>query len=134
MCRQPIAPNVNAGSGRQPRSPQAPGVARISERTEQVSIRTAYPDIEVAEISTPRFTPRQAGERGAAVPLMGPADRGTAAPLMGTVDRGTAIPLMGPADPGTSTPLMGPADPPNVVSVMGPADRGSATPVMCPAG
>ena len=75
-----------------------------------MSIRTAYPDIEVAEISTPRFTPRQAGERGAAVPLMGPADRGTAAPLMG------------------------PADPPNVVSVMGPADRGSATPVMCPAG
>jgi hypothetical protein len=41
-----------------------------------------YPDAEVPEISLPRFVLDRDGERGAAVPLMGPADPGTATPLM----------------------------------------------------
>ena len=53
-------------------------------------------DVEVPEISRPRPVPDRADERGAAVPLMGPADPGT------------VTPLMGPADPGTVTPLMRP--------------------------
>jgi hypothetical protein len=62
-----------------------------------MNTRSPYPDAEVPEISLPRFVPDRAGERGAAVPLMGPADRGT------------MVSLMGPADPGTATPLMLPS-------------------------
>jgi hypothetical protein len=40
-----------------------------------------YPDVEVPEISLPRFVLHRADERGAAVPLMGPADPGAATPL-----------------------------------------------------
>ena len=80
-----------------------------------MNTRSPYPDIEVAEASLPRFVLDRADERGAAVPLMGPADHGRASPLMGPAtvtpllglaDRGTMIWLMGPADPGTATPLM----------------------------
>lgn len=53
--------------------------------------------IEVPEISRPTSVLDRADERGAAVPLMGPADRGT------------MVSLMGPADPGTATPLMLPS-------------------------
>jgi len=56
-----------------------------------------YPDVEVPEISLPRFVLGRADERGAAVPLMGPADRGM------------MVSFMGPADPGTATPLMLPS-------------------------
>lgn len=52
-------------------------------------------EIEVPEISPPVLD--RTGERGAAVPLMGPADPGA------------MVPLMGPADPGTATPLMLPS-------------------------
>jgi hypothetical protein len=64
-----------------------------------MSIRSLYPDVEVAEISLPGFARERADERGATVPLMGPADPGTAPRLMGPADRGTAVPLMGPAAP-----------------------------------
>jgi hypothetical protein len=47
-----------------------------------MNTRSSYPDVEVPEISLPRFVRDRAGERGAAVPLMGPADPGTATPLM----------------------------------------------------
>jgi hypothetical protein len=47
-----------------------------------MSTRSPYPDVEVPEICLPRFVVDRAGERGAAVPLMGPADPGTATPLM----------------------------------------------------
>ncbi|MGH3402531.1 MAG: hypothetical protein ACRDRJ_08495 [Streptosporangiaceae bacterium] len=56
-----------------------------------------YPHAEVAEISQPRLVLDRSDERGAAVPLMGPADRGT------------TVSLMGPADPGTVPPLMLPS-------------------------
>ena len=62
-----------------------------------MSTRSPYPDVEVPEISPPRFVPDRSDDRGAAVPLMGPADRGT------------MVSLMGPADPGTATPLMLPS-------------------------
>jgi len=55
-----------------------------------MNTRTPYPDAEVAEISPPRFVPDQSDERGAAVPLMGPADHGSASPLMGPAAAGTA--------------------------------------------
>jgi hypothetical protein len=53
-----------------------------------MSTRSPYPDVEVPEISLPRFVLDRSGQRGAVVPLMGPADRGT------------MVSLMGPADPG----------------------------------
>ena len=71
-----------------------------------MSIRSAYPEIEAAEIPRPGLVPERTGERGAAVPLMGPADPDTATGLMGPADRDTGVPLMGPADPGTAAPLM----------------------------
>src|SRR6266567_950416 len=63
----------------------------------RMNTRSPYPDAEVPEISQPRFVLDRADERGAAVPLLGPADRGT------------MVSLMGPADPGTATPLMLPS-------------------------
>jgi hypothetical protein len=95
-----------------------------------MNTRSPYPDVEVPEISLPRFVLDRAGERGAAVPLMGPADPGTATPLMGPATTGTTTPLMGPAAPATVTPLLGPADRGTMVSLMGPADPGTATPLM----
>jgi hypothetical protein len=62
-----------------------------------MNIQSPYPDVEAPEISRPRLIHDRAGERGTAVPLMGPADRGT------------AVSLMGPADPGTVTSLMLPS-------------------------
>jgi hypothetical protein len=59
-----------------------------------MNIRSPYRAAEGPEISEPRFVLDRADKRGAAVPLMGPADRGT------------MVSLMGPADPGTATPLM----------------------------
>ena len=47
-----------------------------------MNTRSPYPDVEVPQISQPRFVPDRADERGTAVPLMGPADLGTATPLM----------------------------------------------------
>ena len=47
-----------------------------------MNTRSPYPDAEVPEISPPRFVLNRADERGAAIPLMGPADPGTATPLM----------------------------------------------------
>ncbi len=97
-----------------------------------MNTRSPYPDVEVPEISLPRFVLDRADERGAAVPLMGPADPGTATPLMGPATAGTITPLMGPAAPATVTPLLGPADRGSMVSLMGPADPGTATPLMLP--
>ena len=97
-----------------------------------MNTRSPYPDVEVPEISLPRFVPDRADERGAAVPLMGPADHGSASPLMGPAAAGTITPLMGPADPATVTPLLGPADRGTMVPLMGPADPGTATPLMLP--
>jgi hypothetical protein len=73
--------------------------------------RSPYPDAEVPEISQPRLVLDRSDERGAAVPLMGPADHGSASPLMGPAAAGTVIPLLGPAAPAILTPLLGPADP-----------------------
>jgi hypothetical protein len=97
-----------------------------------MNTRSPYPDVEVPEISLPRSVLDRADERGAAVPLMGPADPGTATPLMGPAAAGTVTPLMGPAAPATVTPLLGPADRGTMVSLMGPADPGTATPLMLP--
>jgi hypothetical protein len=109
-----------------------------------MNTRSSYPDVEVPAISLPGFVPDRAGERGAAVPRMGPADHGSASPLMGPATAGTITPLMGPAAPATATPLLGPAAPATVapllgpadrgpmVSLMGPADPGTATPLMLP--
>jgi hypothetical protein len=47
-----------------------------------MNTRSPYPDAEIPDISLPGFIPDRADERGAAVPLMGPADPGTATPLM----------------------------------------------------
>jgi hypothetical protein len=47
-----------------------------------MNTRSPYSDAEVPEISLPSFILDRAGERGTAVPLMGPADPGTATPLM----------------------------------------------------
>jgi hypothetical protein len=85
-----------------------------------MNTRSPYPDAEVPEISQPRFVLGRAGERGPAVPLMGPADHGSASLLMGPAAAGTVTPLLGPADRGT------------MVSPMGPADPGTATPLMLP--
>jgi hypothetical protein len=74
-----------------------------------MSTRSPYPDAKVPEISQPRFVLDRSDERGAAVPLMGPADHGSASPLMGPAAAGTITPLMGPADPGTAMPLMLPS-------------------------
>ena len=54
-----------------------------------MNTRSPYPDVEVPEISLPRFVLDRADERGAAVPLMGPADHGSASPLMGPATAGT---------------------------------------------
>ena len=62
-----------------------------------MNTRSPYPDADVAEISQPRLALDRSDERGAAVPLMGPADRGSASPLMGPADPGTATPLMLPS-------------------------------------
>ena len=97
-----------------------------------MNTQSPYPDVEVAEISLPRFVLDRADERGAAVPLMGPADHGSASPLMGPATAGTVTPLMGPAAPAGVTPLLGPADRATMVSLMGPADPGTATPLMLP--
>ncbi len=97
-----------------------------------MNTRSPYPDVEVPEISLPRFVPDRADERGTTVPVMGAADPGTATPLMGPATAATITPLMGPADPATVTPLMGPADRGTMVSLMGPADPGTATPLMLP--
>jgi hypothetical protein len=97
-----------------------------------MNTRSPYPDAEVAEISPPRVVLDRADERGAAVPLMGPADHGSASSLMGPGAAGTVTPLMGPAAPATVTSLLGPADPGTMVSLMGPADPGTATPLMLP--
>ena len=64
-----------------------------------MNTRSPYPDIEVPEISLPRFVLDRTDEPGAAVPLMGPADRGTMASLMGPADPGTAMSLMLPRRP-----------------------------------
>src|SRR6266700_1806671 len=97
-----------------------------------MNTRSPYPDAEVPEISQPRFVLDRSDERGAAVPLMGPADHGSASPLMGPAAAGTGTPLMGPAAPAAVTPLLGPADRGTMVSLMGPADPGTATPLMLP--
>ncbi len=52
-----------------------------------MNARSPYPDAEVPEISLPRFVLDRSDERGAAVPLMGPADHGSASPLMGRAPR-----------------------------------------------
>ena len=95
-----------------------------------MNTRSPYPDIEVAEASLPRFVLDRADERGAAVPLMGPADHGRASPLMGPATAGGITPLLGPAVPATVTPLLGPADRGTMIWLMGPADPGTATPLM----
>ena len=97
-----------------------------------MNTRSPYPDAEVPEVSLPRFVLDRSDERGAAVPLMGPADHGSASPLMGPAAAGTVTPLMGPAVQATVTPLLGPADRGTMVSLMGPADPGTATPLMLP--
>ena len=92
-----------------------------------MNTRSPYPDVKVPEISPSEFVTDRADVRGAAVPLMGPADHGSASLLMG--------PAAGPYPrwrPGTVTPLLGPADRGTMVSLMGPADPGTATPLMLP--
>ena len=91
-----------------------------------MNTRSPYPDAEVPEIQLPRFVLDRADERGAAVPLMGPADHGSASPLMGPATAGTITPLMGPAAPATVTPLLGPADRGTPDFPMPWADRPSA--------
>jgi hypothetical protein len=97
-----------------------------------MNTRSPYPDAEVPEISLPRFVLDRADERGAAVPLMGPADHSSASSLMGPAAAATIAPLMGSAAAATATPLLGPADRRMMVSLMGPADPGTATPLMLP--
>ena len=46
-----------------------------------MNTRSPYPDVEVPEISPPRFVLDRADERGTAVSLTGPADPGPATPL-----------------------------------------------------
>jgi len=110
----------------------APGVGPVNGKEPQMNTRSPYPDVEVPEISPSEFVPDRADVRGAAVPLMGPADHGSASPLMGPAAAGTVTPLMGPAAPATVIPLLGPADRGTTVSPMGPADPGTATPLMLP--
>jgi hypothetical protein len=97
-----------------------------------MNTRSPYPDVEIPDISLPGLVLHRADERGAAVPLMGPADHGSASPLMGPAPASTTTPLMGPAAPATVTPLLGPADRGTMVPLMGPADPGTATPLMLP--
>ena len=109
LCQQGHRPaRLYAGRGPGPR------------KGNPMNTRSPYPDVEVPEISPPRFVLDRADERGAAVPLMGPADPGMATPLMGPATTGTVTPLLGPADRGT------------MVSLTGPADPGTATPLMLP--
>ena len=54
-----------------------------------MNTRSPYPDIEVPEISLPRFVLDRADEQETAVPLMGPADHGSASPLTGPAATGT---------------------------------------------
>src|SRR5271165_1334370 len=135
ICRKPIAPDVNANDERQPRvrppvppvpvpsgsQDCTPGVGPVSGKERTMSIRNPYPDVGVPEIALHGFVLERSDRRGAAVPLMGPADPGTATPLMGPTDHSTAIPLVGPAAPGTAVPLMGPADPGTATPLMGPS-------------
>ena len=65
-----------------------------------MSIRSPYPDVEVPEIALHGFVREQADRRGAAVPLMGPADPGTVVPLMGPADPGTVLLADGTGRPG----------------------------------
>jgi hypothetical protein len=88
-----------------------------------MNTRNPYPDLEIPDISPPEFVPDRADVRGAAVPLMGPADHASTSPLMGPANAGTITPLMGPAAPATVTPLLGPADRGTMVPLMGPADQ-----------
>jgi hypothetical protein len=97
-----------------------------------MNTRSPYPDVEIPQIPPPRLIPGRAGERGAAVPLMGPADHGSASPLMGPAAAGAITPLMGPGAPATVAPLLGPADRGTTVSLTGPADPVTATPLMLP--
>ncbi len=62
-----------------------------------MNTRSPYPDVEIPEISPPRFVPDRTDQRDAAVPLMGPADHGSASPLMDPVPAGTVTPLMLPS-------------------------------------
>jgi hypothetical protein len=39
-----------------------------------MNARSPYPDVEIPDIPLPGFVPDRGDERGAAVPLMGPAD------------------------------------------------------------
>ena len=48
-----------------------------------MNTRSPYPDVEIPDISLPGLVPDRAGERGAAVPLLGPADHASAGLLMG---------------------------------------------------
>ena len=57
-----------------------------------MNTRSPYPYAEVQEISPPRFVLDRSDERGAAVPLMGPADHGSASPLMGPAAAGGVTP------------------------------------------
>jgi len=68
-----------------------------------MNTRSSYPGVEVPDISPPRFVL----ERGAAIPLMGPADDGSASPLMGPAAPATVTPLLGPVDRGTMVSLHG---------------------------
>ena len=71
LCQQGHRPaELDAGRG--------PG----QRKGNPMNTRSPYPDAEVPEIYLPRFILNRAGERGTAVPLMGPADPGTATPLM----------------------------------------------------
>jgi hypothetical protein len=130
----PASQLMAAGLYQQGHPPAEPDAGRGpgQQKGNAMNTRSPYPDVEVPEISLPRFVPDRAGERGAAVPLMGPADHGSASPLMGPAAPGTVTPLMGPAAPATVTPLMGPADRRTTVSLLGSADPGTATPLMLP--
>src|SRR5271169_1767296 len=114
------------------RAIRAPGAGPVNGKETQMNTRSPYPDVEVPEISPSEFVPDRADVRGAAVPLMGPADHGSASPLMGPPTAGTATPLMGPPTAGTATPLMGPAAPATATPLMGPADCGTTVPLMGP--
>ena len=71
LCQKgPPPAELDAGRGPGPRKGNA------------MNTRSPYPDAEVPEIYLPRFILDRADERGAAIPLMGPADPGTATPLM----------------------------------------------------
>ena len=69
-----------------------------------MNTRSPYPDVEVPEISLPRFILDRVDERRTAVPLTAPADHGSASPLMGPATAGTITALMGPANTDTWLP------------------------------